>query len=50
MYYVRGKAKADIFIKHYAGVSKIDMSKVDRTENRNLKLSLRELRDILALM
>ena len=44
------KRKADIFIKHYAGVSKIDMSKVDRTENRKFKLSLRELRDILALM
>ena len=38
------KRKADIFIKHYAGVSKIDMSKEDRTENRNLKISLRELR------
>ena len=31
------KRKADIFIKQYAGVSKIDMSKEDRTENRNLK-------------
>ena len=37
------KKKADIFIKHYAGVSKIDMSKEDRAENRNLKISLREL-------
>ena len=37
------KRKADIFIKHYAGVSKIDMSKEDRTENRILITSLREL-------
>ena len=37
------KRKADIFIKHYAGVSKTDMSKEDRTENRNLKIPLREL-------
>ena len=38
------KRKADIFIKHYAGVSKIDMSKEDRTENKNLKIFLFELR------
>ena len=37
------KRKADIFIKHYAGVNKIDMSKEDRTENTNLKISLCEL-------
>ena len=30
--------------KHYACVSNIDMSKEDRTENRNLKISLCELR------
>ena len=34
------KRKADIFIKHYTGVSKIYMSKKDRTENKNLKISL----------
>ena len=38
------KKKADIFIKHYAGVSKIDMAMKDRIENRNFKISLSELR------
>ena len=38
------KRKADIFIKHCAGVSKIDMFKKGKTKNRNLKISLRELR------
>ena len=31
------KRKADIFTQHYAGVSKVDMSKEDRTVNRNSK-------------
>ena len=43
--YIRSdKKKAEFFIKHYAGVSKIDMSQEDRTGNRNLKISFREPR------
>ena len=37
------KRKADFFIKHYSGVSKIDMSKEGRTKKKKLKISLREL-------
>ena len=42
------KRKADPFIKHY-GVSKIDMSKEKRSENRNLKISPHELGNRLAI-
>ena len=37
------KRKADIFIKHYAAVGKIDMFKEDRTENWKLKISLHDI-------
>ena len=38
------KNKADIFIKHYPRFRKIDMTMEERTENKNFKISLRELR------
>ena len=43
MYYVRQK-KADILIKHYAGVSKIDMSKENRTENSLAEEDVKNMR------
>ena len=42
-YIAPDKRKTDSFIKHYVGVSKIDMSEDNRTENGNLKIYLREL-------
>ena len=38
------RKKADIFALHYAGVSKLKMSKKDRKENRLLKQHLRRWR------
>ena len=34
------KRRADVVINHYADVSKIEMSKKNRTKNRNLKIIL----------